>query len=724
MVRYVNISLPIGGRPSYSYSLEEGQKGDIGRIVFVSFMNKTRLGIIIESDVEIDCAPEKIKAILEETLYQFSVVFLDFLKTVAGYTLSDFGSVLRAGLPSDDFLENRAQKLYIQNPHYVGKKTEKRQKILESFLNESEKLFVEAIEIRSGVSRQVIKSFIQQGGLIEISESDSDLTEMIEYDAPEFSHLFPAQKKAVQAIDAIASEIPVLLNGVTGSGKTEVYFSQVATALKEEKQILILLPEIALTSQFIQRFQKRFGRLPSFWHSGVSSAQKRKTWKQIYAGEEKVLIGTRSALFLPFKNLGLIVVDEEHDGSYKQEDQFIYHARDMAVLRAKKEKAKIILASATPSFESLANVQEGRYKEVLLNERIQEAVLPKIELIDLKNYPPEKVDGQKGWLSPVLVQALEETFTKKQQALLFLNRRGYAPLMICQKCGYRAKCPNCDVHLVYHQGSKYDQLMCHHCGYQGKPPQKCPQCEEEESFVLCGPGIDRLAEEFQKRFPTQRFLVMSSETTSTSKQLENALKKVENKEVDCLVGTQILTKGHHFPGLTCVGIVDADMSLMGADFRASEKTLQILEQTSGRAGREDEKGYVYIQTYSPDHPVMQALLSGDKKTFIQTELEGRKLAEMPPYGSLIALIISAKNEKNLKEFCRQIHRQAPQHKDVLLFGPADASIRYLRGRYRKRFLIQSPRGLEGHRYVKQWLNAVKIPSAIQIKIDVNPYSFI
>ncbi|MHA1549838.1 MAG: replication restart helicase PriA [Alphaproteobacteria bacterium] len=723
MNKIVKVFLPFAGRPFYSYRLEEGMRGEKGTLVGVSFRYKKLLGLLMDEDENPACEISKIKPISRETDFVFSKDFLDFLKTVSGYTLSDFGAVLKATFPPSNFFSETEKIVYSPAGDFEGKITPKRQKILQSFLSSEETLSIDNLIKRTAFSRSMIQNFIRAGGLIPIKNNVEEEVKNIPYILSEFDHLYPSQKQAVEEIESSDSGSPILLNGITGSGKTEVYFTQVKRALDRGKQVLILLPEISLTSQFLDRFEKRFGRFPSLWHSGVSLSEKRTVWKKIISGKESVLIGTRSSLFLPFKNLGLIVVDEEHDGSYKQEEQFIYHARDMAVLRAQKENAQIILASATPSFESLANVEEGRYREVKLSERVKKAVLPEIELVDLKIHSPEKIDLKKGWISPVLVKALEETFERKQQAFLFLNRRGYAPLMICQKCGYRAKCPNCDVHLVYHQGKKYDSLVCHHCGYTGIPPKKCVQCEEEESFVLCGPGIERLAEEAKKRFPNQRLLVLSSETTQSAKQLEKALKKIENKEVDCVVGTQILAKGHHFPGLTLVGIVDADMSLMGADFRASEKTLQLLEQTSGRAGRESEKGFVYVQTYAPDHPVMLALKNNEKTEFIKTELAGRKVVKMPPFGSLIAIILLSKNEQFLNAFCKDISRQAPQHTGVSLFGPADAPIRFLRGRYRKRFLVHGPRGLACHKFVKAWLNQVSISSSIQIKIDVNPYSF-
>ena len=723
MNKIVKVFLPFAGRPFYSYRLEEGMKGEKGTIVEVSFRHKKLLGLLMDEDKNPACAISKIKPIERETEFVFSEQFLSFLKTVSGYTLADFGAVLRATLPPSNIFSEKEKIVYSPAPDFDGKMTSKRQKILQSFLSSDEALSIDNLIKRTAFSRSMIQNFIRAGGLVPIEKEGEEEVEKIQYILPSFDHLFPPQRQASENIESAKLGQPILLNGITGSGKTEVYFTQVKKALESKKQVLILLPEISLTSQFLDRFERRFGCLPSLWHSGVSLSEKRTVWKNIISGKESVLIGTRSSLFLPFKNLGLIIVDEEHDGSYKQEEQFIYHARDMAELRAQKENAKIILASATPSFESLANVTEGRYLEVKLAERVKKAVLPDIELVDLKIDSPEKIDSQKGWISPILVKALEETFEKKQQAFLFLNRRGYAPLMICQKCGYRAKCPNCDVHLVYHQGKKYDSLICHHCGYTGIPPKKCVQCEEEESFALCGPGIERLAEEAEKRFPNQRLLVLSSETTQSAKQLEKALKQIENKEVDCVVGTQILAKGHHFPGLTLVGIIDADMSLMGADFRAAEKTLQLLEQTSGRAGRESEKGFVYVQTYAPDHPVMLALKNNEKAEFIKTELAGRKVVKMPPFGSLIAIILSSKNEQSLNSFCKDISRQAPQINGISLFGPADAPIRFLRGRYRKRFLVHGPRGLECHKFVKTWLNQISVPSFIQIKIDVNPYSF-
>lgn len=552
--------------------------------------------------------------------------------------------------------------------------------------------------------------------------SEKKKKEVDPFDFSDFEFLMDFQKQAVLEIKKLKDEKPVVLEGITGSGKTETYFAIAKEYLEKGEQVLILLPEISLTVQFLERFKKRFGRTPCLWHSHVSESRKKTTALKIKNGEESIVVGTRSALFLPFQNLKLIVVDEEHDGSYKQEEQMVYHARDMAVLRASIEKSAIILASATPSFETRANVEEGRYATVKLNQRVKEAVLPRIELIDLKIEKPEKINQQKGWISPKGVQLLTQAFDNKKQAMLFLNRRGYAPLMICSKCGHRVKCPHCDVYMVYHQG-KGDSLKCHQCDFEKKAPTICPQCSEENSFALCGPGIERLTEEAQNRFPDKKILTLSSENTQTHAQLKEALEKIEKQEIDLVIGTQILAKGHHFPALSVVGIIDADMGLIGADFRASEKTLQLLEQTSGRAGREGEQGTVFIQTYDPDHPVMQCLKRGDKEGFIQQELGARKMLRLPPYGTLIALIISGSDEMKLRLFCQDLKQKTPQQDGINVYGPAEAPIRYLRGKYRKRFLVQAPRSLAGHRFVEIWLQSLPIPSTIQIKIDVDPYNF-
>ncbi|MBN1784064.1 MAG: primosomal protein N', partial [Alphaproteobacteria bacterium] len=622
-MKFVDVVLPFAGRAFYTYGVPEDMEIAPGQIVHVPFRRKEEIGLVVKQNKKLDCDIKKIKNIIAKTEYQFSQNFLEYLGRVSRFTMSDFGAVIRAALPPKEVLIAKTEKALYMPADFQGRLTPQRQKIQNAFLGKTESLTMAQILKRTGLSRAVIQSFIAAGGLDEVESIDGDLEEKPPFEFSDFAYLTDAQKTAAEIIKQNIQTKPVVLNGVTGSGKTEVYFKLAKEAIESGKQVLILLPEISLTVQFLNRFEMRFGRQPSIWHSHVTAATKRKIWKQIDSGQEQIVIGTRSALFLPFKNLGLVVVDEEHDGSYKQEDQFLYHARDMAVMRCAMENAGIILASATPSFETLANIEEDRYAEVRLTERVKKAVMPAIELVDLKENKPEKINDKKGWISPVLIDSLIQTFENKRQALLFLNRRGYAPLMICGRCGHRVKCPNCDVYMVYHQGQK-EWLKCHHCDYQRTPPKKCEQCEDEDSFTLCGPGIERLAEEAMTRFPNQRVLVLSSENTQTSKQLEDALHKIENSEVDLIIGTQILAKGHHFPGLAVVGIVDADMSLMGADFRAGEKTLQLLEQTAGRAGRVGEKGTVFVQTHAPDHPVMQALQRGDKEGFVQQELSARK----------------------------------------------------------------------------------------------------
>ncbi len=718
--KFYDIVLPFGGRSFYTYSYHD--ELNYGQIVLVPFRKKNEIGVVIKENKSPKCEKSKIKNITEKTKYIFSQSFLDFLIYASNYTMTNFGNVIRASLPSKKWFDDIDTKELFALQKFDGKLTAKRLKIQKCFLSEKEKLSIEQIANRTGESRSLIKKFIQLNGLKCVEKTDKDLEEN-GFVFSDFSFLLPAQKIAIEEIKNSLEKKPVVLNGITGSGKTEVYFALAKEVLEKEKQVLILLPEISLTVQFLERFKNRFGRKPSVWHSKITPAEKRKIWKNVYCENEKIVIGTRSALFLPYKNLDLIVVDEEHDGSYKQEDLFLYQARDMAVLRSKIEKTKIILASATPSFESLANVIEEKYAEVKLTERVKKAVLPEIKLIDLKSEKPEKISNKKGWISPKLVVALQNVFTNNRQAFLFLNRRGYAPLMICSKCGHRIKCPNCDVYMVYHQGKTKDWLKCHHCDYSELPAEKCPQCEETGSFSLCGPGIERLEEEAKDRFPNQKILVISSENTSTPKQLEFALKKIENNEVDLIIGTQILAKGHHFPALSVVGIIDADMSLMGADFRAGEKTLQLLEQTSGRAGREGKQGIVFIQTFLPDHPVMLALKNNDKTAFIKQELSARKLLKMPPYGLLISLILSGKDERFLRGFCEDLKRHAKEEKDIKVFGPADATIRFLRGNFRKRFLIQCPKNMNGHKFVKKWLQSIPIPSQVRIKIDVNPYNF-
>ena len=535
------------------------------------------------------------------------------------------------------------------------------------------------------------------------------------------AQLSPEQDAVARALrDAVAARdfSVTLLDGVTGSGKTEVYLEAVAECLEAGRQALILLPEIALSAQFLQRFERRFGVAPALWHSDLASRTRRVTWRAVAEGQAPVVVGARSALFLPFPDLGLIVIDEEHETAFKQEDGVVYHARDMAVVRARLQSAPAVLVSATPSLESLANVAAGRYRHVQLGARHGGARLPEIAAIDLRASPPPR--GK--FLSPVLVEAIRASFARGEQAMLFLNRRGYAPLTLCRACGHRLACPNCTAWLVEHRARR--ELTCHHCGHTEGVPPVCPVCAAEGSMAPIGPGVERITEEAAELFPEARRLVMASDTMPGPHAAGEAAAAIEARLIDLIIGTQIVAKGWHFPHLTLVGVVDADLGLAGGDLRAAERTVQLLHQVAGRAGRAEAPGQVLLQTFSPGHPVMQALIGGNLADFYAREAEARRPGNWPPYGRLAALIVSADTPDAADLVARDLGRAAPHGDGVLVLGPAPAPLAILRGRHRRRLLLKTRREIAVQGLLHEWLGRVAVPRGVRVDVDVDPVSFL
>lgn len=522
------------------------------------------------------------------------------------------------------------------------------------------------------------------------------------------AHILPKVKPAFSV---------TLIDGVTGSGKTAVYFEAIAKAIEAGKQVLVLLPEITLTNAWLERFEKRFGVKPAVWHSAMTPKQRKDTWQALAKGQVDVLVGARSALFLPFQNLGLVVVDEEHDSSYKQEEGVLYQARDMAIVRANIEQFPVLLASATPSLETYCNVQSGKFDKVELHERFAGACLPDIHLIDMRTKSKE----EKGFLSLSLREALKENMEHGNQSLLFLNRRGYSPLVLCRACGEKLACPHCSVFLTEHKAQ--GKLVCHQCGYTRRLTNVCPACGEKDCLISCGAGVEKIYEEVTELFPSARVQMVTSDTMSSVKQFDELCSALSQNQVDILIGTQMLAKGHNFPNLTLVGIVDADFGLAGGDLRASERTFQLLQQVAGRAGRYDKKGSAYIQTYSPQNNVIQALQTGDRPLFMQTEISARQMLSMPPFGRLAGVIISAKQENLAISVAKTLMRHAPSIAGVEFLGPVSAPIYQLRGKYRYRILVKSAKNIALQKIIRRWLKPFQFPSAVTVRVDIDPYSF-
>ncbi|MGK6354867.1 primosomal protein N' [Sphingomonas sp. DT-207] len=570
------------------------------------------------------------------------------------------------------------------------------------------------------VSEAVIRGLVKTGA-IEAVTVDTDTP----YPLPD-PGFAPPELSAEQAAvartlrDAVERHefSPFLLDGVTGSGKTEVYFEAIAAALAMGRQTLVLLPEIALTEPFLTRFTQRFGCEPVAWHSGLRTSQRRRAWRAIARGEAMVTVGARSALFLPYPNLGLIVVDEAHETSFKQEEGVHYHARDVAVMRGLFEQCPVILASATPAIETRHQVELGRYAELKLPGRYGAAELPDIEAIDLIKEPPER--GR--WLSPRLVLAIDAALERGEQSLLFLNRRGYAPLTLCRHCGHRFQCPNCTAWMVEHRLIR--RLACHHCGHTIPTPGECPECKETDSLVACGPGVERIADEVAALWPDARTAIVTSDTLWSPAKAAEFVQRMEHGAIDIVVGTQLVTKGYHFPNLTVVGVVDADLGLDGGDLRAAERTFQQIMQVAGRAGRGEKPGHVFIQTHAPEAQVMQALVSGDGPAFYAAETEARREAEAPPFGRYAAIVVSSEDKGAAEETARMIGRAAPKGDDIHVYGPAPAPLAMLRGRHRFRLLVHASRTFAVQDAIRGWLGGLEWSAKVRVAVDVDPYSFL
>lgn len=573
----------------------------------------------------------------------------------------------------------------------------------------------------AGVSSGVVSGLEAQGVLVrEAAPRDAPYPPLDPHRAPRA--LSAAQAEAAETLRATVragAYATTLLKGVTGSGKTEVYLEAVAEALARGRQALVLLPEIALSGAFLDRVEARFGARPAEWHSGVTQAARRRAWSAVASGDARLVVGARSALFLPFADLGLIVVDEEHDGSYKQDDGACYHARDMAVLRALTEGAAVILATATPSLETWANADSGKYRRIDLPERYGTAELPEMRAVDLRSDPPEP--GR--WVSPPLEAAVSERLAAGEQSLLFLNRRGYAPLTICRACGHQVGCDDCDARMVEHRFRR--RLVCHQCGATKPIPEACPACGVEGRMTALGPGVERVAEEASALWPEARVAILSSDLAESASALKARIEEIAHGGADIIVGTQIVSKGHNFPLLTLVGVVDADLGLQGGDLRAAEKTFQLVRQVAGRAGRAERPGLALVQTHQPEHPALRAILTGDDEAFWHAEAEARRRAGMPPYGRLVGIIVSGSDEARTWDVARGLARDAGPLRAIGadVWGPAPAPIARVRGRHRVRLLVRAAKGVPLQPTLRAWIAATPAPGAVRIAVDVDPQSF-
>ena len=712
---------------TYDYLVPPGLKVEPGAFVLVPFGAQTRIGVVWDaplggSDKPVD--PKKMKELAERLdVPPLPASSLRFAEWIAGYTLSPLGMVVRMMMSAQAAFEPAKPRFGVRlvpDAPEPARMTPARRRALE-LARDGQIRAKAALAAEAACSTGVVDGLVASGNLVDVVIPERRFPEPNpDHRATDFT---PAQEEAVHAlISAVhgAGFSVSLLDGVTGSGKTEVYYEAVAETLRRGRQALVMLPEIALTGQFMSRFTARFGCLPAEWHSALSPAERGRVWRAVATGEARCVVGARSALFLPYSDLGLVVVDEEHDAGFKQDDRVHYQARDMSVVRGSLGGFPVVLASATPSIESHVNARTGRYRHIVLPGRFTGAELPEVSPIDMRVNPPEK--GQ--WLSPVLVEAVAGTLRDRQQSLLFLNRRGYAPLTLCRSCGHRFECPQCTAWLVEHRFRR--RLNCHHCGFSLPIPEACPKCGEKGGLVACGPGVERVAEEVHARFPDARVALLSSDLIPGLEEMRRIIGAIESGDVDIIIGTQIVAKGHNFPLLATVGIVDGDLGLsMGADPRAGERTFQLLHQVTGRAGRALTKGRGYIQTHMPEHPVMQAIISGDRESFLEREIDMRRRGLLPPFGRLAALVISARDKDLAETFAREVARRAPRADQIEVLGPAEAPIAVVRGRHRFRLLVKAPRDKTLQGYLRAWGEALpKIGGDLRLTVDIDPYNFL
>ena len=720
--RIVDVLVPVALDHAYSYRAPEELALAPGDIVSVPLGAREALGVVWADDVAVKPGLHNRLKDVEAKLDfpPLKAELRKFIDWVANYTLSPRGMVLRMALRMGELGPERDRVAVRLAGNAPSRMTPARRRVLD-LLGDGLLRSKQETAKDAGVSAGVIDGLIDEGTLEAIALAPQPVAR-----APDPDHrgaeFTPAQRMAADILRGAVGQggfAVDLLDGVTGSGKTEVYFEAIAETIRKGRQSLILLPEIALTGQFLDRFAARFGTRPAEWHSELSPRRRARTFAAVAAGEVSVVVGARSALFLPYADLGLIVVDEEHDAVYKQEDSVHYHARDMAVVRARIADIPIVLSSATPSVETVVNARRGRYRRLALTQRFGGQQEPAIEAIDLKREGPPR--GR--FIAPRLAEEVNIALERGEQALLFLNRRGYAPLTLCRACGFRLNCPNCDAWLVDHRFKR--ALVCHHCGFSMPQPSKCPKCETPDSFVACGPGVERLEEEVATLFPNKRVLVLSSDLVASLERMREEFRDISDGRIDIVIGTQLVAKGHHFPKLNLVGVVDADLGLGSGDPRAAERTFQLLHQVIGRAGREEGRGLGFLQTHQPEHPVMKALIAQDRKAFYDSEIDAREKAHYPPFGRLASLLVTGPEKGATESFARRLAALAPLDAQVRVLGPAEAPLAVVRGRYRFRLMVKSARNFDLSGYLRDWMSAApKRDGGIKLDIDVDPQSFL
>ena len=703
---FAQILLPLALDQSFTYKSCEAVES--GEVALVEFGKKEIWGVVLSASFEApkDFSESKIKPILEKNpRLKLTKNQLKFIETIASYNLGSRGLVLRAfiGILNSDKVKKISEGLV--------QKVEPRNFRLKKLLTKQQEVFDELLKITH-----------TPDVTLSLSKGDS-------------GHGLESPFDKLRVTSGVA-----LLDGVTGSGKTEIYFALIAEILKQVQddggrsehsphlrprhpelvlgsrshppQILILLPEIALTSQLLLRFEEQFGFAPALWHSKISKKDKREIFYGVVEGSVRVLIGARSALLLPFKNLQLIVVDEEHDTSFKQEDVFNFHARDMCIVKGGLENFPVILSSATPAVETYANATSGKFHHFILEQRFGQK--NEIELVDLRR---EKMQSNE-FLSQKLRSEMALNLSKNKQTLLFLNRRGYAPVTLCKSCGKKYQCGDCDFHLVLHKSKQ--QLICHHCGHQEKSILECKFCGEKDALISVGVGVEKVEEEVRRLFPTARIALVTSDNVTNFDEVDKLVKQILNREIDVIIGTQMIAKGHDFPDLNLVGIIDADAMLYSSQLRALEKTYQILTQVIGRAGRRDECGKIVIQTYNPQNFIFEKIIKGDKKNFYEFEISNRKTMELPPFSRLAKFEISSFSEGEAKSFAKKLISHFPVSDKIELFGPAPAPLQRLKNRHHFLVNLKTDKKINLQKLISDVIATLKVPKSVRIRIDVDP----